>query len=150
MVPLAGKRRQLSQRGTQWIERPIVRFAGIGVLSTIVYALLYLVLRAPLGPDGANALALAVTAVANTQANRYFTFGIRGGAGLVRQHCAGALVYVLALAITMAALGGLRRVDPHPGSLTEVSVLVVASVVATITRFLALRTWVFARREQPA
>ena len=38
----------------------------------------------------ANALALALTAVANTQANRRFTFGVRGRAGLLRQHAAGA------------------------------------------------------------
>src|ERR1700754_2856303 len=45
---------------------PVVRFMGVGVLSTIAYALLYLALHGPLGAGGANALALAVTAVANT------------------------------------------------------------------------------------
>ena len=47
---------------------------GIGVLSTLAFALLYLVLHPFLGALAANAVALAVTAVANTAANRRFTF----------------------------------------------------------------------------
>ena len=49
-------------------------------------------------PARANALALAITAVGNTAANRRLTFGMRGRAGLVRQHALGAVVYVLTLA----------------------------------------------------
>jgi len=48
------------------------------VLSTLAFALLFLALSAPLGAAGANAAALALTAVANTAANRRFTFGLRG------------------------------------------------------------------------
>src|SRR4051794_37112617 len=53
---------------------PIARLMGIGVLSTIAYALLYLGLARLLGALGANAAALAITAVANTAANRRLTF----------------------------------------------------------------------------
>ena len=125
---------------------PVVRFAIIGVLSTIAYALLFLLLRAPLAPDGANAVALAITAVANTQANRFFSFRLRGRDGLFRQHAAGALVYVLALGMTAGALGLLTAVNPHPARGVEVTVLVTASLLATVTRYVALRTWVFAHR----
>jgi glycosyltransferase involved in cell wall biosynthesis len=124
---------------------PVPRFLTIGVVSTLAYALLYVLLRGPLGAGGANALALALTAVANTQANRRFTFRIRGRAGLLRQHAAGGLVYVIALGLTAGALDVLRRLDRHPARLLEVAVLVGASTVATVTRYLALRTWVFAR-----
>ncbi len=61
---------------------PLARFLAIGVCSTIAYALLFLVLRGPLGAAGANAAALALTAVANTQANRRFTFRIARPRGL--------------------------------------------------------------------
>ncbi len=132
------------------LARPLARFLLIGLLSTLAYAALYLLLRGPLGADGANAGSLALTAVANTQANRRFTFGIRGRAGLLRQHAAGALVYLLALGLTAGALGVLGRLDPHPGALLEVVVLVLASLPATVTRYLALRTWVFARGRRPA
>ena len=124
---------------------PITRFLTIGVVSTIAYALLYLVLKAPLGATGANALALAITAVANTQANRRFTFRITGRKDLARQHAAGAVVYALALALTDAALALLHDVKPHPATILEVAVLVAASTFATITRYVALKSWVFAR-----
>jgi putative flippase GtrA len=124
---------------------PVVRFLTIGVLSTLAYALLYVVLRGALGAAGANAVALALTAVANTQANRHFTFRVRGRQGLVRQHLGGMLVYILALALTDGALAVLQGIDPHPARLLEVAVLVAASAVATVTRYVALRTLVFAR-----
>ena len=127
------------------------RFLSVGVLSTVAYASLYLALRGPLGAGAANALALALTAVANTQANRRFTFGIRGRRGLVRQHAAGAAVYLIALGLTDGALRLLAGLDPHRSTLLEVTVLVAASVLATVTRWVGLRTWVFAAgRRQPA
>jgi putative flippase GtrA len=127
-------------------QTSVARFLTIGVLSTIAYALLYLACRSPLGTAAANALALAITAVANTQANRRFTFGIRGREGLARQHAGGALVYAIALGLTGAALSLLHTIDHHPGALVEVLVLVTASAFATITRYIALKSWVFARR----
>jgi glycosyltransferase involved in cell wall biosynthesis len=127
------------------LEVPLVRFLIIGVVSTIAYAVLFLLLRPLFGAGGANALALALTAIANTQANRRFTFGLRGRRDLFRQHAAGALVYLLALGLTLGALDALRALNPQPARWLEVTVLVVASALATVTRYLALRTWVFAR-----
>ena len=128
------------------MQGPVARFLVIGVASTLAYAALFLALRGWLGAGAANALALAITAVANTQANRHFTFRIRGRAGLMRQQAAGALVYVVALGLTDGALGVLARVDPHHSRALEVAVLVTASAFATVSRYFALRSWVFARR----
>ena len=136
--------------GRLLLHRPVARFLAIGVVSTLAYALLYLALRGPLGAGGANALALALTAVGNTQANRRFTFGIRGRAGLVRQHAAGAVVYLIALGLTAGALDVLTRLDHNPSRVLEVAVLVAATTLATVTRYVALRSWVFARRRQVA
>jgi putative flippase GtrA len=127
------------------LQVPAVRFLAIGLISTIAYALLYLSTRTLLGGPVANALALALTAVANTHANRRYTFGIHGRTRLLRHHLAGALVFVLALALTEGALLMLRGLAPHASPAIEVSVLVSASAVATISRYVALRTWVFAR-----
>lgn len=128
----------------------LTRFLGIGVVSTIAYALLFVALRAPLGPAAANAAALALTAVANTQANRHFTFGLRGRTHLLRQHAMGAVVYVLTLALTNGALLVLHAVDAAPSRAVELAVLAAASICATVTRFVALRSWVFARRARRA
>jgi putative flippase GtrA len=124
------------------------RFLGVGVLSTLAYALLFVVLRGSLGAAGANALALALTAVGNTAANRRLTFGIRGRADAVRHHVRGALVFVLTLALTNGTLLVLHDVDATPARALELGVLVVAGLAATVTRYVALRTWVFAHRRQ--
>ena len=82
----------------------------------------------------------------NTHANRRLTFGIRGRRELVRQHAAGALVYVLTLGLTSGALAVLHGSIRDPSRAVELAVLVAASVCATVTRYMALRSWVFARR----
>jgi putative flippase GtrA len=128
------------------IAAPIARFLAIGVASTLAYALLFLVLAGALGPVTASGLALALTAVANTAANRRLTFGVRGREGLARQQLAGLLVFVIALALTSGALSVLHILDGHPPRLLEVIVLVVASLAATVTRYVALATWVFGTR----
>jgi putative flippase GtrA len=127
----------------------LTRFALVGVCSTLAYGLLFVALRGPVGVGLANALALAMTAIGNTQANRRLTFGLRGRAGLIRQHVMGALVYVLTLGLTVGALGALHALDASPSRLLELTVLLVASASATVTRYVALRTWVFARDRRP-
>jgi putative flippase GtrA len=130
---------------------PVARFVGIGVLSTLAYALLFLAMRGTLGAAGANAVALALTAIANTAANRRLTFGVRGRRDLVRHHVAGFAVFALTLALTSGALAVLHGVVARPPRLLELAVLVVASTAATVTRYVALRSWVFARaRRAPA
>jgi putative flippase GtrA len=117
----------------------LVRFGLIGIASTIAYALLYLSLHPELGAQAANLTALLLTALANTAANRAFTFGIRGRAGAARHHVHGLLVFGFGLAITSGALYLLHRFDPTVGKVAELSVLVVANLVATLVRFVALR-----------
>ena len=126
------------------VAGPVARFMAIGVVSTIAYAVLYLALHAALGAAAANALALALTAVGNTAANRRVTFGVRGRAGVVRHHARGALVYVLTLGLTSASLLSLHRIDARPPRFVELAVLVAASALATVSRYIALRSWVFA------
>jgi len=125
---------------------PLARFAAIGVVSTLAYALLFLLLAGAVGSAAASAAALAVTAVGNTAANRRITFEIRGRDGLARHQAAGFLVFVLALALTNGALSLLHDLDRHAPRLLEAAVLVLATLVATVTRYVALSSWVFRGR----
>ena len=93
----------------------VTRFLGIGLLSTIAHALLFLALLGGVGAAAANALALALTAVANTAANRRLTFGVRGSGALARHHLQGLAVFGLALGLTSGALWVLHRIDPVAG-----------------------------------
>ena len=129
---------------------PLARFLAVGVVSTLAHALLFLALSGLLGAAGANAVALALTAIGNTAANRRFTFRIRGREGLVRHHLRGALVFALTLALTNSALLVLHGLDPSPPRGIELAVLVAANLTATVTRYVAMRTWVFTRRRPEA
>ena len=60
----------------------LARFAGVGVVSTVAYALLFLLLRPSLGVLAANAAALAACTVANTAAHGRITFGAEQPVGL--------------------------------------------------------------------
>jgi putative flippase GtrA len=133
------------------LAMPVARFAAVGLASTIAYALLFLAFRAGgLGAGLANALGLAVTAIANTAANRRLTFGVIGRRRLLRHHTAGAAVFALTLGLTAGALGVLHATVPDASRTIELAVLIAASLVATVTRYVALKTWVFSAAKQPA
>lgn len=123
----------------------LVRFGGIGILSTLAYALLFLLLHPSVGAQTANFLALLITAVANTAANRRFTFGVRGRVGAARHQLQGLVVFVVGLALTSGTLAGLHALTDTPGRGVELGVLVVANLLATLTKFVAMRAWVFNR-----
>ena len=132
------------------LARQAIRFAAIGVLSTLAYLLLFLLARPPLGAQAANFAALLVTAVANTAANRRFTFGVRGS-GAARHQAQGLAVFVLGLAVTSGSLYALTTLVTAPSRAVEVTVLITANLVATVLRFVLMREWVFAtRRTSPA
>lgn len=123
--------------------RQVVRFGAIGVTSTAAYLLLFMALNPVIGAQVANFVALLLTAIANTAANRRFTFGVAGGAKAGRHHVEGLIVFAIALAITSGALAGLHVLVEQPHRLLELSVLVLANLVATAVRFVLLRGWVF-------
>ncbi|WP_280224316.1 bifunctional glycosyltransferase family 2/GtrA family protein [Nocardia farcinica] len=125
----------------------VVRFAIIGVLSTLAYMLLYLVLQPVAGAQGANFLALLLTAIANTAANRAFTFGVRGPDRVLTHQFQGLLIFGFGLLVTSGSLFALHRWAPAAPVHVELVVLVTANLVATLARFLGLR-WVF--RNPPA
>ncbi|NUR08488.1 MAG: glycosyltransferase [Nocardioidaceae bacterium] len=119
-------------------------FAVVGVVSTLAYAVLYLLLRGSMPPFWANATALVLTAVANTAANRRLTFGVRGRHNAVRHQVQGLVVFAVGLAVTTGSLALLHALDPSPGRVTEMLVLTLANLAVTVMRFVALRLWVFA------
>lgn len=139
-VELTGLRRRRPD-GTR-IAREALTFGAIGIVSTVAYAVLYMLLRGVVDAPAANAGALVVTAIGNTAANRRLTFGVRGRASMVRDQVGGLVAFGIALLITTASIGGLNLVAPEAGRTLELAVLVVANVAATVARFLLLRAWV--------
>lgn len=127
----------------------LVRFSGIGVVMTVLYLVLYQVLRPVLGDQGANLVAWVLTAVMDTSANRRLTFGIHGRAGAGRAQGQGMLVFALGLALTSGSLAVLDLTVAHPDVWLQASVQLAANGVAGLVRFLLLRGWVFRSRGAP-
>ncbi|WP_206797148.1 bifunctional glycosyltransferase family 2/GtrA family protein [Amycolatopsis sp. MtRt-6] len=120
----------------------ILSFAVVGVVSTIANLVLYAVFRLWWPVLVANLVALVLTTLFNTEANRRFTFA---GASTSRgkAHLQGLVVFGLYYAFTSAALLALHGFDPEPGRALELTVLFAASVLGTAGRFVLLRSWVF-------
>lgn len=135
--------RQVSRPRPTWSQ--LVRFGLVGAASAAAYVLLYLLLRTVTGAQVANVVALVVTQVANTATNRRVTFGLRGREGALRHQAGGLAAFGFGLALSAAALGTLRHLEPAAGRAAEVAVLVVAQAIATCVRFLTLHA-MMARR----
>jgi putative flippase GtrA len=156
-IPISRLREQLGRQPIG-VEAPgvpprlvtqLVRFAAIGVSSTLAYLVLFLLLRTAVGAQPANFTALLVTAIGNTALNRRLTFGIRGRTGAGRHQFEGLIVFGLGLALTSGSLALLNG-STTPGLVLEITVLVLANLAATVLRFLLLRGWVFNPRRQAA
>jgi putative flippase GtrA/glycosyltransferase involved in cell wall biosynthesis len=129
----------------------VLRFGVVGVLSTAAYALLYLLLQSVLPAQAANFAALLLTAIANTWANRRFTFGVNGP-GMVKHQFQGLIVFGIAWGLTSGSLALLHAAAPAASAQLQLAVLTAANLVATLLRFVLLRLWVFraARQKLPA
>jgi putative flippase GtrA len=151
-LPLATLREQLGRNPLPVAGVPagltgqLIRFAAVGVASTLAYLLLYALLRTGTGPQWANLLALLATAVANTAANRRLTFGVRGNDGAWRHQLQGLLVFAIGLGLTSGSLAVLGAMTTTPAKPVELAVLIGANAVATAVRFLLMRLWVFRAR----
>ena len=139
--PVPASSRAHEQTAASSLFGQLVRFAAIGAASTLAYLLIFVSCRGFMDPQLANFLALLVTAVANTGANRRFTFGIQGG-NPVRHHFEGLIVFGLGLLLTSGALALVHRTTTTD-RWVEVLTVVAANLAATAARFLLFRLWVF-------
>ncbi|MFD5328562.1 glycosyltransferase [Streptomyces sp. NPDC127092] len=128
------------------LARQLVGFCVVGALSTLFYLALYSLFRLGVGAQLANAAALLVSAVANTAANRRLTFGVRGRERAARHQAQGLVVFGIGLALTSGSLAALEAASGDPAHSTELAVLIVANLAATVVRFLLFRLWVFPDR----
>jgi putative flippase GtrA len=143
-MPLADITARLGRTSrTGVLGSQVAVFAVVGVLSTLAYAVFFLLLRGLMGPFWANATALVATAVANTAVNRRLTFGVRGRPHAVRHQLRGLVVFAFGLALTSGSLWLLQALTASPGRAAEMVVLTVANLFVTVMRFVAMRVWVF-------
>jgi len=147
-IPLATVRselgRDLPPEAPRGFWSQLVRFGAVGVASTLAYLLLFLLLTPGIGAQAANLMALLVTTVANTAANRWFTFGVRGRAGMITHHLQGLAVFLVGWALSAGALGVAQAA--HASHVWQVLAVILGNLAATAVKFVLFRQWIFRDR----
>lgn len=123
----------------------LLRFAGVGVISTLGYLFLFVAWRPMLGALGANAVAMAIATLFNTAVHRELSHGSDGLVRRGRMILVVLSLYAISLALTTGALM-IAGVATSGSLIAELIAITVANAVAAIFRFSVLRAWVFRPR----
>lgn len=121
----------------------VIRFALVGVASTLVHLAGFAALHGGLGAGAqiANVIALLVATVLNTSANRSWTFGIRERQGALWHQLQGLVLLTLTWALSASALLLLERTWPQAPTAVQTVILGGSMVIATVTKFAVMRRW---------
>jgi glycosyltransferase involved in cell wall biosynthesis len=126
----------------QVASEQLLRFAGVGAISTLGYLFLFIAWRPLAGNYGANALALAICTLFNTAVHRELARNLHGPGHQGQFAGISAGLLTLSLALTSLAL-----MAAHALSATSLPVALVAvtlaNATASVLRFAILRAWVF-------
>ncbi len=123
----------------------LLRFAGVGVISTLAYMALFALLEPRVGGYTANAVAIVACGVGNTAAHRGMAGTARHGLDRLHRVVTAAALLGVSLTFTTAALAitrGLGMDELAP----ELIAVTLANIAAAAFRFSILRTWVFRPR----
>ncbi len=128
--------------GNEVFADELLRFAGVGALSTVAYAGLFAALEPSLGGYLANAVAIALCSLGNTAVHR----GMVGtaGQGLDRRQrvVTAATLMGVSLGFTTGALA-VTRAAGFTSLVPELCAVTAGNAAAAFIRFGILRTWVF-------
>ena len=136
-------RRPKQLRGSNVVAADqLMRFAGVGVVSTLGYLFLFIAWRPLLGAFAANAVAMAIATLFNTAVHRELSQGTNGQTRRGRFAAVAGGLYVVSLAFT--TLGLVVAQWTAPGSLVaQLVAIAVANLAAAVFRFAVLRAWIF-------
>jgi glycosyltransferase involved in cell wall biosynthesis len=129
-------------RSNEVTSDQLLRFAGVGVVSTLGYLFLFVAWRPLAGPFGANALAMAIATLFNTTVHRELSRSVDGQARRGRLYAVAAVLYAVSLGLTSLALVVAEWLAPS-ALLAQLVALTMANLVAATVRFAVLRAWIF-------
>ncbi|MCL2533719.1 MAG: GtrA family protein [Nocardiaceae bacterium] len=131
--------------GDGWFAQ-LTRFAVVGGSSNVVYALSFLLLDA-YGTLLANAVGVATSTVLANELHRRRTFRAADRVPWFAAQWEGGALALLGLIVSSLALAGLHFFFPDATGLMSITLVIAVSAVVGGLRFVALRGWVFGRRE---
>jgi putative flippase GtrA len=120
----------------------LLRFAGVGAISTLGYLFLFIAWRPLAGDFGSNALALAICTLFNTAVHKELARNMQGARHQGRFAAVSAGLFAVSLGLTSL---GLLAAHALSGSSLPVALaaVTVANAAAAVLRFAVLRAWVF-------
>ena len=120
----------------------LLRFAGVGVVSTLGYLFLFIAWRPLLGAFGANAIAMAIATLFNTAVHRELSRTTDGQARRGRLFAVASGLYLVSLGLTTLGLVVAQWIAPS-ALVAQLIALTVANLLAAVFRFAVLRAWIF-------
>jgi len=123
----------------------LLRFAGVGLISTLAYMVLFALLEPWMDPYVANVIALVGCTLGNTAAHRGVAGTARHGLDRLHRFAVGSALLTVSLVFTTVALT-VTRVLGIDALAAELLAVTMANLAAAAFRFTMLRTWVFRPR----
>ena len=120
----------------------LMRFAGVGVVSTLGYLFLFIAWRPLFGAFGANAIAMAIATLFNTAVHRELSRTADGQARRGRLFAVASGLFLVSLGLTTLGLVVAQWIAPG-ALLAQLVALTVANLIAAVFRFAVLRAWIF-------
>ncbi|MFI5953379.1 phosphatase PAP2 family protein [Cryptosporangium sp. NPDC051539] len=124
---------------------PFVRFVVVGSASTLLSAVIFVPLLLLMPSAAANTVASIVSTLLSNEAHRSWTFRSDRSGFLARLAAAGTVL--LSYVVTTGALLVLDAADPHASNALELTVMLAASAVGGLARYLLLSLHVFPAAE---
>jgi putative flippase GtrA len=143
---LAGRTADRLRQDDGWAQ--FARFVLVGGLSTVVYAVLF-VLLAGLGDQPANITGSVVSSVVANELHRRLTFRAGDRVGWWSAQWEAGGVALLGILATSAALGWLDAVTDADGTVARLLLVGAVTGAIGLGRFAALR-WLFTARSRRA
>jgi hypothetical protein len=125
----------------------LMRFAGVGAISTLGYLFLFIAWRPVAGDFGANALALGICTLFNTAVHRELARNLHGSGAQGRFVGLSTGLFAVSLALTTLGLMAAHALsNTLPVAIVAVT---LANAAASVLRFAILRAWVFRPNSGP-
>jgi glycosyltransferase involved in cell wall biosynthesis len=120
----------------------LLRFAGVGLVSTLGYLFLFVAWRPLVGPFAANAVAMAIATLFNTAVHRELSRTTDGQSRRGRLFAVAGALYLVSLCLTTLGLAVAQWVAPS-ALIPELVAITMANGIAAAVRFTVLRAWIF-------
>jgi len=133
-------RRRLAGTGT---FAQLTRFAVVGLLSSLLYAAVFVTTLDSLGTLTANLIGMLTSTMLANELHRRLTFQASAAVGWLRAQLQGGGLAVIGLVATSSALLALQAAIPDAGWFLQVVMAAAISATIGVMRFAALRAWVF-------